>query len=390
MPIPWADAFVIAMMTTDRGPHGNEIFTFRPTGWTRYIDVTFLAVWLTGWLVAEVVVTVLFGGMLAGLIASLFGITLTVGSRMTPDGSTPFFVLFMLVWLTFWTIGGLAAGTHFLRMLAGRDIVSVSPAGLELEWRAGPFRRRRTIARFDVHRVRLGVSRAYVIADTASGSVNITTFGTLDERDALVHWLNKHLGMPGEAESKRLIAESAPPDWEVEVDGMETRLCRIKRRDRRIVAAILWGLAALMLTGFLPVLSVLPTADVEWTFNAELIEAPANRVTGAHIAAGVLSLLLAMWASWATWGRSEWAIAPGRMTWRRRIGSWQRERSFENARLELEHTTDSDGDDRFTLRVRGERANRKITTALYDSAELINLGEWLSARSGFPFDRGAA
>jgi hypothetical protein len=373
-------------MTTDRGPHGNEIFTFRPTGWGRYIDVAFLAVWLTGWLVGEVVVSVILGGMLAGMIASVFGITLSFASRMTPDGSTPFFVLFMLFWLTMWTIGGLAAGMHFLRTLAGRDIVSVSPNGLEIEWRAGPFRRRRTIARGDIHRVRLGVNRIYVIADTARGSVNLATFGTPDECEALVHWLNRHLGMPGEAEAKRLIAETAPPDWEVEVDGMETRLCRIKRRDRRIVAAILWGLAAVMFTGFLPVL-VSPASNVEWTFNAELIETPANRVTGAHIAAGVLSLLIAMWAAWTTWGRSEWAITPGRMTWRRRIGSWQRERSFENATLELEHTVDSDGDDRFTLRVRGDSGRRKISSSLNDATDLSNLGEWISARSRFPFDR---
>src|SRR5688500_14178403 len=107
------------MMTIDRGPHG-ETFSLKPTGWGRFLfDIPFLGVWLAFWVVFEVAVIVLFGGMVAGVISSAFGTPLSFASRVTPDGSAPFCLLFMLVWLTFWTLGGIAAGTHFLRELAG-------------------------------------------------------------------------------------------------------------------------------------------------------------------------------------------------------------------------------------------------------------------------------
>jgi hypothetical protein len=371
------DSQVIAMMTTNRGPLGPGTFSLKPAGWSRYIEVAFLGIWLTGWLVGEVVMTIVFGGMLAGMIAAAFGITLSFASRLTPDGSAPFLVLFMVVWLTIWTIGGIAAGTQFLRMLAGRDVVSVSPNGLDIDWRAGPFRRRRTIAHGAIKRLRLGPRNTPLVADTKSGTVEISDLGTPAERTALIAWLQQRLALPSEAEAKRLDAETPPPEWEVEVEGMETRLSRPTRRNRRIQAAILWSITALLFTGCLPGFQA---------FQSDLLESQRPSVSRVFVAAGALSLLFALWAVWTTWGRSEWVVVPGRMTWRRRFASWRGERTFENARLELKHTVDSDNDDRYTLRVRGENASRKIATALYDDADLTGLAQWLSARTRFPID----
>lgn len=366
------------MMTTDRSVHGGETFTLRPTGWGRYIEVAFLGLWLTGWLVGEVVAATIFGGMLAGTIAAAFGITLSFAERLTPNGSAPFIMGFMIVWLTMWTIGGIAAGTQFLRSLAGRDVVSVSPHGLEFERRAGPFRRRRTIAHGAIRRVRLGLHNTPVVADTAAGLVYITDLGTRDERAALVRWLKQRLVLPDEAQARRLDAETVPPLWEVEVEGMETRLSRPTRRNRRIQAAILWGLAALLFTGCLPGFRA---------FQGDALESPRPGHMRVYYAGAVLSLMVALWAVWTTWGRSEWVVSPGRLAWRRRFASWRRERSFDNARLELEHTTDSDGDDHFRLRVRGETTKRQISSTLNEAAELTSLAEWLAARTRFPLDR---
>jgi hypothetical protein len=370
------------MMTTGRGPSGGETFSLHPTGWGRYIEVVFLAVWLAGWLVGECVMVIVFGGMLAGMFAAAFGITLSFASRMTPDGSAPFFVLFMLVFLTLWTIGGIAAGTAFLRTLAGRDSVSVSPAGLELEWRAGPFRRRRTLAHGTIHRVRIGLKNEPVIADTASGSVDITDLGTPDERRALHDWLHKHLVLPDEAEARRLDAEVAPPGWEVEVEGMEARLSWPARRYRRFQAGILWAVAAMLFTGCLP--AFLPL-DPDGMLGSPR---PGADPTPLYIGAGILSLLVAMWATWTMWGRAEWVAIPGRLTRRRRFASWQSAgQSFENATLDLRHTFDSDGDDRFELRIRNETTHRRIASSLHDEADEVRLAEWLSARTRFPIDR---
>jgi hypothetical protein len=274
------------MMTIDRGPHG-EIFSLKPTGWGRFIfDIPFLGVWLAFWLVFEVAVIVLLGGMLAGLIAHVVGITLSFASRLAPDGSVPFFLLFLLVWLTLWTVGGIAAGTHFLRTLAGRDVISVSPDGLEIDWRAGPFRRRRTIKRGDIRRVRVNLQGDAVVVDTATGAVDITKYGTREERAAILDSLKKRLVLPDEAQARRLDADTPPSEWEVQLEGTETRLFCPTRRIRCII----------------------------------------------------------------------------------------------------ERTFDSDGDARFTLRVRTATANRKISSSLHESADLLRLAEWLSARTQFPID----
>lgn len=116
-------------------------------------------------------------------------------------------------------------------------------------------------------------------------------------------------------------------------------------------------------------------------------EHPRDSLTGVRLAAGALSLLIALWATWTTWGRSEWLVGDGRLTWRRRFASWQREQPFHNAAIELLHQVDSDGDDRFTLSVGGASGRCKVCTALHDPAELASLAEWLSARTRFPIER---
>lgn len=370
------------MMTTDRGPNGDA-FSLKPSGWGRYIfDIPFLAVWLTFWLVFEAAVLALLGGIVAGVLGRALGFTVSFASRLSPDGSAPFFLLFLLVWLAMWTLGGIAAGTHFLRTLAGRDVISLSPAGLELDWHAGPFRRRRTIAHRDIRRVRMNLQGDALVVDTATGTVDITKFGTREERAAILDSLQKRLVLPDDAQAKRLDADTAPPDWEVEVEGTETRLSWPRRRDRRIVAAILWAIAAMVIvTGLLPALHWgPPPLDLE---SARPVS-DSGGFTGAQLAAGGVGLLLALWASWVTWGRSEWIVGSGHMTWRRRFGTWQRERSFENATLDIERTFDSDGDARFTLRVGNETARRKISSSLHESADLERLAAWLSARTRFP------
>lgn len=376
------------MMTIDRGPRGADIFTLKPSGRGRFFEVPFLAVWLAGWAVGESVALTVLGAIVADVIARAFGVTLSFSSRLAPDGSAPFFLLFLLVWLTMWTFGGVAAGTHFLRALAGRDVISASQDGLEIERRVGRFRRRRTIAHGDIRRVRMNLQGDALVVDTATGTVDITNYGTREDRAAILDSLKKQLVLPDEAHAKRLDAETPPPEWEVEVEGMETRIFTPTRRTRRIVAAILWGLAAMVLiTGVLAALRVNPDLlEIEPVRKGKGINFISGATTGGQRAAGAVALLFAVWATWLTWGRSEWVVGYGRMTWRRKFGSWRRERAFENATLDIERTSDSDGDARFTLRVRTATARRQITSTLHESADLVRLAEWLSARTRFPID----
>ena len=346
----------------------TDAFSLRPVGWGRYIEVPFFGVWIAGWLIGELVALALLGGLLAGLIAAVVGFELPFASRLAPDGSVPFFLLFILMWLTLWTVGGVAALRHFLRSLAGQDVVTVSPAGLELVWRAGPFRKRQTIPHGDIRRVRLRLNGTGLVVDTASGTVDVTDLGSRDERFALLGWLRQRLVLPDEAQARRLEAETLPPGWELETHGLETRLTRPTRRTRAIQSGILWTLSGLVLTGFLPALS-------------------ADTIGGGHLAALAVGLLIVVWATWTTWGRSEWLVRHGQLTWRRRFRSWHREHVFEDAAIELLHKVDSEGDDRFTLRVRSTAARREIWSAIHDPAELASLAEWLSARTRFPVRR---
>jgi hypothetical protein len=241
--------------------------------------------------------------------------------------------------------------------------------GLELARRSGPFRKRRTIPHDAIRRVRLQLNGAMLVVDTASGTVDVTDLGTRDERFALLGWLRQRLALPDEAQARRLeAAETTPPGWDVETHGNETRLMRPNRRNRARQAAILWTLAGLVLTGFVPALS-------------------ARSATGGHLAALAVGLLIALWATWTTWGRSEWLVRHGRLTWRRRFGSWHSERLFDDAAIELLHEVDSEGDDRFTLRVVSTTARRTIWSTIHDPAELASLAEWLSARTGFAVRR---
>ena len=92
-------------------------------------------------------------------------------------GAAGFVFLFLTIWLTLWTIGGIAAVTELLRSLAGEDLVSVESPGVVLARRAGPFRRVRTFERSQIRRIRLRHHDKAVVLDTAS-ITTITTHST--------------------------------------------------------------------------------------------------------------------------------------------------------------------------------------------------------------------
>jgi hypothetical protein len=79
----------------------------RATHWSRYLDATFLLVWLLFWVVGEVVALALVILMIAsGLSAALGRPPLMTSWAPPTDGSITLFLFFLLVWLTLWTVGG--------------------------------------------------------------------------------------------------------------------------------------------------------------------------------------------------------------------------------------------------------------------------------------------
>jgi hypothetical protein len=224
--------------------------------------------------------------------------------------------------------------------------------------RAGPFRRVRVFDRPLIRRVRLRQHDKAVVIDTPSGTQSITNFGTHEERLTVVDWLKRQLSLP---EASTVDTSVPPRGWTLTREDGIARLTRTDPRTRRIAAGIVWLLAAF--------------AALAW-FGS-------TRNGGGSAVAVLLMLLLALWATWITWSRREWLVQHGQLTSHRRVASWQWERAFRTARLEVHHSTDSDGDSRYALKVIDEQGRRTIASEINDDAEVTNLARWLAARTGF-------
>lgn len=86
-----------------------------------WFTVLFLGFWLTGWAAGEIIV----GGMLVrGVLAMLRG--------QAPDFGVGAGMLFMLIWLAFWTFGGAFALVTWLWNLAGKETVLIDGEALTI------------------------------------------------------------------------------------------------------------------------------------------------------------------------------------------------------------------------------------------------------------------
>jgi hypothetical protein len=305
-------------------------------------------------------------GILAMLVRSVIGAVIgrpwpIPGGDWIAGGAAGFVFLFLVVWLTLWTFGGVAAIHELLRSLAGEDSVVVRHGGVELTRRAGPFRRVRTFERGQIRRVRLRRQDDAVVMDTASSTELITKYGTPAERRRMAEWLRHQLSLPEEGTR---IDAAPPPGWSATVEGGTTRLDGLDARSRYIGALILWTIA-----GFTGLIWYGSTANGEALGSA---------------AAFLLAALLASAAAWFTWSRREWLVRQGQLTSHRRFATWQWERSFQGARLEVVESTDSDNDRHYRLDVIDAQGTRTVARTSHDEAEVVDLARWLAARTGFP------
>jgi hypothetical protein len=324
-------------------------------------------VWLAGWAIGEVVAIGILGVIIASLIPHVRDVLIpTEQAKWLMTGAFPFVLCFLLVWATFWTIGGIAAITALLRSVAGVDRLRLQPVGMELERRAGPFRRVRVFDRSMIRRVRIRHHDEALVADTPFGTQLLTELGTLQERTRVCGWLREHLQLPvSDADTTNIVASTAPPGWEAEVgeDG-STRLMRRTQRWRPIQAAILWFVTGLVIVG--------------WLGRAE-----SGAFTVLNLPHYLLTLSLVAGSAWLTLERSSWLVRAGRLVFRRRIGPWLFEHPFEHARLDVESSTDSDGDRSYQLVVREGDTRRTILSAGNDDGEIVDCARWFAARTGF-------
>jgi hypothetical protein len=334
--------------------------SLRPSGMGRYVNAAFLSVWLVGWSVGEVVAITMLGAIFSS-VAGAFSEHLPAWSaELVTSGGSAFLLLFLLVWLTFWTIGGIAALTHLMRSLAGEDVIGLTDSGFELVHRAGPFRRRYAFGRSAIRRLRIRPHDKAVVADTAKGTRVITTFGLPAERVEVADWLSRHLGL-SDADAE---AGTPPATWEVQTEGEVAYVRKVRRGARFTRSLISWLL----------------TAGVASAWYASL----DTETSARNIPALVLMLLLAAGAAMSTWGRRELIVRHGELIFRRSLAIWTTERAFRSARLELTHETDSDNDSHYTLIVTDAAGRRTVHSQLHDSGEVVDLAHWLAGRTGFP------
>jgi len=247
-------------------------------------------------------------------------------------------------------------------MLWGDDVIAVTSEGLEVVRRGGPFRRRYMFERAAIRRIRLRPRGNAVLIDTEKGTQVLTAFGSPVERQEAVDWLIRALSLPDEA---ALAAAAMPPEsWDVTGEGDATCLRKVRPRARFVRSGIAWLVTALVATGW-----------IASSGNDVMLNVPGL----------VLTLLFALAAALSTWGRREWIVRQGEMTFRRSFVFWTSERAFRNARLDLTHHTDSDDDNHFTLVVVDGEARRTVHSQMNDSKEVVDLGHWLTARTGFRF-----
>ena len=354
--------------------HSAQRRELRATHWSRYLDSSFLLVWMLGWLAGELFALALLVIMVISALGAALGRPLFLASWAPPtDGMVTPFILFLLLWLTLWTAAGIAAGTHLLRRLSGEDDVEASANGINLTWRAGPFRRRREIPRASIRRVRVQLNGRAVVADTDSGTVVISDLGDDDERRSLHTWLLSQLGLTGEAHAKLREREVGPLERDIETQGAGIVATHPTRRARTLRARVMLVVAALMSLGWID------------AFRRGLL----TNMTAGETVAAFATMLVAASSLWLMTSRTEWELRSGRLTVRRRVAHWTlREHDFQAAsRIEIEHSTDSDGDDRYALVIKDSSHKRVLDRSLHDQYELLALGEWLSARTGFIFKR---
>jgi hypothetical protein len=332
----------------------------RPRGIGRYVSAAFLTVWLAGWLAGELFALAFLFALLRSVVGAATGAPWPVpGGEWIAGGAAAFSLLFLVLWLMLWTVGGVAAIQELFRSLAGEDRISLLPAGVEVIRRAGPFRRTRVVDRPAIRRVRARRHDRAIVADTRSRTELLTTFGTDEQRLAIVEWLTRELSL---SDGGPIDTGSAPAGWSLTLEGGRRRLTRMSPRDRHLSATVMWVLTAL--------------AGLAWVGAVE-------QETGA-VAAGLLTAGLAAVSSWVAWSRRDWLAERGELTFRRQFATWTRDRVFRGARLEVDHSVDSDGDSRYELQVVDPGGARAICSELNDDGEVTDTARWLAAVTGFP------
>lgn len=348
---------------------GATSFRFRPQGPGRFFVAAFLSFWLCGWLAGEI--------FALWVLWRLLGSGLATGQWALPA------VLFLLVWLSLWSVGGAVALRQVLGALWSEDrLVLGADGSLVREAHRGPFRRRRALPHQEIRQFQVRGAGAWggpLVVELSGRSLEITRLGSLRERQEAADQLNRRLGLrplaedpadgPGQAQIPAVPV--LPAGWQELIPSFGSPLLvpdqALRRQQRRVmglVNLVLWGLLALLLRGG-------PAGPVFWVLGIPL----------------ALLALAGGWGQlWLAFGRLEWRLEPRLLVLQRRFG--QRLRTLGEARaLELVELVDSEGDRSYRLQaLRPPDPPLRVDDHATDPTPLRHLGAWLAERSHVPFD----
>ncbi len=296
-------------------------------GPARFVAAGFLGFWLCGWVAGECFALWFLGN---GAVSLMSGTPFLSGHSPVQLGPSLAIGGFLLFWLTLWTLGGIAAISEFLRLVAGEDQLLVEGGGLTVIHKRGPFQHQRHFARDALRTMFLTPGGCGLAVETSRGTIELSRLGTLEERDNASKSLRAELGISGAARDE---GAALPKGWE-EILNPEGERAVIPSMARRRVQARLTTAGAL-LTGAGAVALAPKCVQIPGVIAAEI-----------QLVLGTIALGSA--ALWLGRGRMEWIPGSGRVKLRRRFGSKAKD-VFEAHGFELTLEVTSKRGDWFAL-----------------------------------------
>ncbi len=173
-------------------------------GFARFFDAAFLSLWLVFWFLGEAFAIWI---LIEGALSLITGKAPTLSEEPVDPHSAVPIAIFLLIWLTLWTFGGIMAIRELLRTVGGEDIIRVRPDVLEVEHRYGPISTTTQLARIELRRVYMTPVNTAITAESTRGATELTRLGTAGERTELMAALRAELQLHEDGDADIVVPE---------------------------------------------------------------------------------------------------------------------------------------------------------------------------------------
>jgi hypothetical protein len=278
-------------MSVERTAEGLRV-GLKSRGVARFVSAAFLAFWLCIWAVGESIVLaiVVIGGK-----ALLTGRPPEPGRDPLDPGPAVVVGVFLIVWLTMWTIGGIAALGELVRLLWAEDRFAVSMDRLTITWVRGPFRSVRSYEQDTIRRISLVGRHEHLALEDTSRRTVTSGLGSRAERVEAATALRTELHVPEPPPAGTVI----PRAWEEVLTPEGERALAPNPSTRRVQARV-----AGVVTMALAAVTLLLMRESVGRHDL-MIPALLFLVFTGSLGAGTV---------WLARGRSEWRIERQRLT----------------------------------------------------------------------------